>query len=77
MRTTLELDDGLMREARKRAAQEGRTLTSLIEEAIRLLLTRRQTAKPYRLRWVTRHGTAPAAIDIADRDALYERMDGR
>jgi len=77
MRTTLDLDDGLMREARKRAAQEGRTLSSLIEEGVRLLLTKRQAPTPYRLRWVTRHGTAPAAVDIADRDALLERMEGR
>lgn len=34
MRTTLNLDDGLMREAKKRAAETGRTLTAVVEEAL-------------------------------------------
>lgn len=78
MRTTLNLDDGLMREARKKAAAEGRTLTSVIEEALRLLL-RRPTGQGerFRLRWVTKAGPAAPGVDVADRDALYERMEGR
>ncbi|MEU7145453.1 type II toxin-antitoxin system VapB family antitoxin [Nocardia sp. NPDC046473] len=38
MRTTLDLDDALLRAAKQRAARDGRTLTSLIEEALRMLL---------------------------------------
>ncbi|MGH7545782.1 MAG: type II toxin-antitoxin system VapB family antitoxin, partial [Gemmatimonadota bacterium] len=49
MRTTLNMDDGLMREARKKAAAEGRTLTSVIEEALRVLL-RRPSGKRERFR---------------------------
>lgn len=78
MRTTLDLDDHLLREARKKAAAEGRTLTALIEEALRLLLsTSRRKRAAYRLRWVTRPGPAIPGVDVADRDALYERMEGR
>lgn len=80
MRTTLNLDDGLMRETRKKAAAEGRTLTSVIEEALRLLLRRPAGAgkgEGFRLRWVTKAGPAAPGVDVADRDALYERMEGR
>jgi hypothetical protein len=35
MRTTLNLDDDLMRDAKKRAAEEGTTLTRVIERALR------------------------------------------
>jgi hypothetical protein len=38
MRTTVRLPDDLLRRARKKAAEEGRTLTSLIEEGLRLIL---------------------------------------
>jgi hypothetical protein len=76
MRTTLNLDDNLMREARKRAVREGRTLTSVLEEALRLLLTQPRPRRPYRLAWVTTRGTGAPAVDVADRNALYDRMEG-
>jgi hypothetical protein len=40
MRTTIQLRDALLRRAKKRAAEEGRTLASLIEEGVVLVLTR-------------------------------------
>lgn len=40
MRTTINLPDELVAAAKRRARQEGRTLTSLLEEAVRLLLAR-------------------------------------
>lgn len=40
MRTTIQLRDALLRRAKKRAAEEGRTLTSLIEEGVALVLAR-------------------------------------
>jgi hypothetical protein len=78
MRTTLDLDDALLRAAKRRAAAEGRTLTSLIEEALRAVLApkpRRRTA--YRLRLLTKKGRPVPDLDLDDRDALYERMEGR
>jgi hypothetical protein len=70
----LTLDDPLMREARKRAVREGRTLTSVLEEALSLLLTQRGPRRPYRLAWVTQRGTGTPALDVADRDALPNRL---
>ncbi len=39
MRTTIRLDDNLLKQAKKRAAEQGRTLTSLVEEGLALILT--------------------------------------
>ena len=40
MRTTVRIKDDLFQRAKKCAAYEGRTLTSLIEDGLRLILTR-------------------------------------
>jgi hypothetical protein len=40
MRTTIRLRDDVLRRAKKRAAEEQRTLTSLIEEGVTLVLGR-------------------------------------
>lgn len=40
-RTTVRLEEGLLREAKKLAAETGRTLTSLIEDALREVVSRR------------------------------------
>jgi hypothetical protein len=45
MRTTVRIHDDLLKQAKKRAAHEGRTLTSLIEEGLALVLRK---AKPNR-----------------------------
>ena len=40
MRTTIRIKDDLLRRAKKRAAEEGRTLTSLIEDALALVVAK-------------------------------------
>ena len=52
MRTTIRIKDDLLKRAKKQAADEGRTLTSLVEEGLALLLAkpkarrRKQVALP-------------------------------
>jgi hypothetical protein len=78
MRTTLDLDDDLVRKAKRRAADQGTTLTAVIEQALReLLAPRAATGKPFRLRLLTKRGRPVPGVNLADRDALYERMEGR
>jgi hypothetical protein len=38
-RTTVRLPEDLLRRAKRKAAQDGRTLTSLIEDGLRLVVT--------------------------------------
>jgi len=40
MRTTVRIKDDLLQRAKKRATEEGRTLTSLIEDGLVLVLTK-------------------------------------
>jgi hypothetical protein len=77
MRTTLDLDDHLMRRVRRLAAETGRTLTSIVELGLREVLDREKRGAPYRFRWVTVPGGSLPGVDLADRDALFERMEGR
>jgi Bacterial antitoxin of type II TA system, VapB len=44
-RTTIRLDDNLLREAKQRAARRGTTLTAVIEEALRESIYRREEQK--------------------------------
>ena len=38
MRTTIRINDELLKQAKKQAADEGRTLTSLVEDGLALIL---------------------------------------
>lgn len=76
-KTTLNLDRDLLREAKKRAAEQGTTLTEVVEQALRAALTRSEPEPPYRFRYVVVDGGGPPLVDVADRDALYDRMEGR
>ena len=78
MRTTLDLDDAVLREAKKVAAREGKTLTRVVEEALRdRVAPRKRSGKRFRLRLLTKKGRLIPGVDLADRDALYERMEDR
>jgi plasmid stability protein len=78
MRTTLELDDELLEAAKQRAADEGKTLDAVVEEALAATLPPRpEEPKPYKLQWkVHRGGSVLPGVDIANRDSLYDIMDG-
>ena len=77
MKTTLNFDDRLIRTAKMRAAQEGETLTRLIESALRAYL-QAGIGKPehsFRADLLTKRGRPVVGVNLDDRDALYERMD--
>ncbi|HUL74718.1 MAG TPA: type II toxin-antitoxin system VapB family antitoxin [Vicinamibacterales bacterium] len=78
MRTTLDVDDRLLREAKKRAAERGESLTRVVEDALRVYLhPPRRTGKPFRLTLLVKRGRALPGVDWDDRDSIYERMEGR
>ena len=78
MRTTLNIDDELMKTVKRKAAESDRTITQVIEEALREnLYPNKKEKKPFRLRWVTVKGKLQPGVDLTDRDALYDRMEGR
>jgi hypothetical protein len=78
MRTTSDFDDCLLREAKKRAAETGQTLTALIERSLRAdLQPKAGREREYRLELLVKHGRPVPGINWDDRDSIYERMDGR
>jgi hypothetical protein len=78
MRTTLDIDDHVLRQAKQLAASEGKTLTRVVEEALReRVLGPRRAGRPFRLRLLTKKGRLIPGVNLADRDALYERMEDR
>lgn len=76
MRTTINLPDALAEAAKARAAAEGRTFTSLVEEGLRAVLAAQRT-------FDDPVPTLPAygdpggrfLVDVSDRDALWEALD--
>ena len=49
MRTTIRIKDDLLKRAKKRAADEGRTLTSLVEEGLVLTLSKAKAGRRKRI----------------------------
>jgi len=80
MRTTIRLDEKLLREAKRLAAESGTTLTAVIEEALRERIARRQagtrTRPAVRLHVVGKGGVRPG-VDLDDTGSLIDRMEGR
>jgi hypothetical protein len=77
-RTTVRLPPDLLARAKRKAAAEGRTLTSLIEDGLRLVTAEnRRTARTKRmLPRVSRATGGPMpGVDLADLSALQEMDD--
>ena len=72
MKTTLQIDDGVMRKLKMRAAREGRTMSELVEAALRRLLDERPPDKDLPPLPVMK---ARELVDVSDRDALYRAME--
>jgi len=77
MRTTFRLDDQLLREAKRVAAESSRTLTAVVEDALREMLARRkQSAKQPRTTLPTFDlGGLMPGVDLDDSAGLRDIMD--
>ena len=77
MRTTLDINDELLRQVKRRAADEGTSLRAVIESALRSHVGRPRGGTKYRLRWRTEKGRLRPGVRIEDRDALFDLMEER
>ena len=78
MRTTIDIDDRLLALAKRRAMEKRTSLRKVVESALRrALLESGKAPARFRLEWKTVRGNRIPGVDISDRDALYERMEGR
>jgi hypothetical protein len=75
MKTPLNIDDTVMRELKREAARQGRTMSELVETALRRLLSSQR--KWGRIPALPTFRSGGTLVDVADRDALYHAMEGR
>ena len=75
MRTTIRIDEDLYRRAKAQAARTGRTVSEVIEDAVRDAL--RPRARDRQLSELPVYGGSGVlpGVDLGDRVALLDRMD--
>jgi hypothetical protein len=77
MKTTLEIADALFKDAKRRAADEGITFRRLVERALRAHLAGGRRPAARGLKWHVIRGTAAPAVDVTNRDRMYDFLDER
>ena len=75
MKTTLNIDDTVMTQLKREAARQRRTMSELVETALRRLF--RSQKKREALPPLPTFRSGGTLVDVADRDALYQAMEGR
>jgi hypothetical protein len=81
MKTTVDIPDSILEEARKLAAREGSTVRALVEQGLRRLISERKRTGAFRLRKATfkGEGLQPGAAGVSwerIRDMAYEGRGG-
>ena len=71
MKTTVEIADPLLNEARKLAAREGVTLRTLVERGLSRVLKETKTAAPFQLRRAAFRGKG---LQAEFRDASWDKL---
>jgi hypothetical protein len=74
MRTTIDIEDPILREVKAIQKREGRSMGAVISELLADALTRRRPSRsrpPFR--WRSR--PMKSLVDLADKEAVYAAMD--
>jgi hypothetical protein len=74
MKTTVDLPESLLREWKKKAAEEGTTLREMWEALLSSALrpTRPPRVRKRKIRWVTAPGGLPPGLGISSRERMWE-----
>jgi hypothetical protein len=75
MRTTVTIDDRLLKQAKLAAVRQGRTVSDLVDDALRLLLSQFKAAAPTIELPVFGGSGLRAGVDLEDRDGLTALLD--
>ena len=73
-RTTLALEEDLLRRLKEKAAREGRTLQDTANDLLRQGLAKRPQRAHYRLSLTGWDAEVLPGVDILDRDKLFDVM---
>jgi hypothetical protein len=75
MRTTIDIDDPILREVKAVHEKEGRSMGAVVSELLAEALARRRTSRSRPVfRWTSR--AMKALVDLSDKDAVYAALDG-
>jgi ABC-type transporter Mla maintaining outer membrane lipid asymmetry ATPase subunit MlaF len=74
MKTTLNIDDTVMAQLKREAARQQRTMSELVEMALRMLF--RSPNKRDRMPDLPTFRSGGMLVDVSRRDALYQAMEG-
>jgi len=79
MRTTMNLPDALLEQVKQRAAEAGQTVTSMMEQALRQLLSEPPSHPRAQVAPLPTYGNADdkPLVDLSDRDAVWAALDER
>ena len=75
MKTTLIISDPILKQIKEESARQGRTISDLVESALRLYLEKRKEKQ--RLPRLPGFKGGRCSVDVSDRDALDRAMEGR
>jgi hypothetical protein len=73
MRTTLDIDDPILREIKAIQEREGRSMGAIVSELLAQALASQPARPRLSFRWTSR--PMNALVDISDKDAVYARLD--
>ena len=78
MRTTIDIPEDLLVQAKERAARERRSLSDVVVDAVRSAFARSGHASRTPVRLTTYHGDGlQRGVDLDDSAALLDLMEGR
>jgi hypothetical protein len=73
-RTTLDIDDPILREIKAIHEREGRSMGAVVSELLAEALARRRPSRPRSpFRWISR--PMRSLVDLTDKEAVYAALD--
>jgi hypothetical protein len=76
MKTTLDLPDELLIEAKMKAAEQRRPLRALVEEGLRMVLRKPGVqSRKKQVRLITVKGGLPRDLELSNREAMHKWLD--
>jgi len=76
-RTTLAIDDDLFVQLKKRAASQGKSMGSLVNDLLRQAISIQSRRRSYKMKLEGWEAELQPGVDILDRDKLFDLMNGR
>lgn len=76
-RTTLTIDENLLKRLKRDAASQGKTLAALVNDLLRQSLSEKRKRGTFKLHLEGWDAELQPGVDILDRDKLFDLIGGR